>query len=329
MQPFPSGGFFLYPTWVKYQVVETYTFLPKQAGDEVWLVAMRPKNNAYQRIENINIQWSGQVFDQQHDGIETIFFERVSVDAEAFEAQLIYNVALLQGHTVWQAPIEEKHTRAQKYIESDASQLTRAAKNICTEQNGDWPYRIFSFTASHLSLPQGTCIGGEPSALDAYDSQVGVCGAFANLMTALARACNTPAKSISGLSMPLFLPPWLATSSTWNHPGGAHAWVEIHTSEGWTIADPSWASGVPFARFWFGRSSGQYLSYGEVGGHDHVYEEILEWGKKRGGIIGAMSAPLKFVAISNNDSMAVIPSVTVKKYGMTAGFLRLALTSFS
>jgi hypothetical protein len=309
----PIGGFFLYPTWVKYQVVETYTFLPKQAGDEVWLVAMRPKNNAYQRVENVNIQWGGQVFDQQHDEIETIFFEYVSVNAEAFEAQLIYDVALLQGHPVWQAPIEEKYTRPQKFIESNAPQLINAARNICTEQNADSPLKIFSFTAGHLSWPQGTRIGGEPSALNAYNEKIGVCGEFANLMTALARTCNIPAKSISGLSMPMFLLPWLTTSATWNHPGGAHAWVEIYTGERWTIADPSWASGMPFSRFWFGRSSGQYLSYGEVGEHDRVYDDILEWGKKRGVIIGAMSAPLKFVAVSNNDSMAFIPSATVKK----------------
>jgi hypothetical protein len=309
----PIGGFFLYPTWVKYQVVETYTFSPKQAGDEVWLTIMRPKNNAYQRLENINIQWSGQVFDQQHTEVETIFFEHVSANPEAFEAQIIYDIALLQGHPAWQAPLEEKYTLPQKFIESDAPALVDAAQNICTAQNAEAAFQAFSFAANHLSWPQRTRLGDEQSALEAYNTKIGVCGEFANLMTALARACDIPARSISGLSMPMFLPPFFTSAATWNHPGGAHAWVEIYTGERWTIADPSWASEMPFSRFWFGRSSGQYLSYGEVGEQERIYEAILEWGKKRGTIIGAMSAPLKFVAISNNADVTVVPSATVKK----------------
>lgn len=309
----PIGGFFLYPTWVKYQVVETYAFSPKQAGDEVWLAIMRPKNNAYQRLENISITWSGQVFEQQYAEVETIFFENVSANPEAFEAQLSYDVALLQGHPVWQAALDEKYTLPQKYIESDAPALVDAARNICAAQNADATLQIFAFTADYLSWPQGTRIGDEQSALEAYNTKIGVCGEFANLMTALARACGIPARSISGLSMPMFWPPFFTSAATWNHPGGAHAWVEIQTNEGWTIADPSWASGMPFSRFWFGRSSGQYLSFGEVGEYERIYEEILAWGQKRGTIIGAMSAPLKFVAISNNADVTIVPSATVKK----------------
>ncbi len=309
----PMGGFFLYPTWVKYQVVETYTFSPKQAGDEVGLAIMLPKNNAYQRVKNINIQWSGQVFDQQHAEVETIFLNHVSTNPEPFEAQLTYDIALLQGNPAWQAAPEDKDTLPQKFIESDAPALVDAAQTLCAAQNAEAAFQTFSFAANHLSWPQGNRLGDEQSALKAYNTQIGVCGEFANLMTALARACDMPARAISGLSMPMFLPPFFTNAATWNHPGGAHAWVEIYTGERWTIADPSWASEMPFSRFWFGRSSGQYLSYGEVGEQERIYEEILAWGKKRGTIIGAMSAPLKFVAISNNIEVTLTPSATVKK----------------
>ena len=156
-------------------------------------------------------------------------------------------------------------------------------------------------------------MGSEPSALAAYNSKVGVCGEFANLMTALNRACGIPTKSISGLSMPMFSPPMMTTTKVWDHPGAAHAWVEVYTDGKWVIADPSWASQMPFNRIWFGRSLGQYLSYGEVGEHERIYNEIITWGEEQGTIIGAMSAPNKFVAVSSDDNAAVTPSVQVRK----------------
>jgi hypothetical protein len=165
-----------------------------------------------------------------------------------------------------------------------------------------------------LSWPEETRIGDDQSALTAYESQIGVCGEFANLMTALNRACNNPARSISGLSMPMFMPPMTKKESTWMHPGGAHAWVEVHDEDKWTIADPSWASNMPFVRLWFGRSQGQYLSYGETGVHEQIFAELMAWGAENGEIIGAMSAPVKFVALSENqENTTVTPLVSVKK----------------
>ncbi len=40
---------------------------------------------------------------------------------------------------------------------------------------------------------------------------------------------------------------------------------------------------------------------------------MMEWGKKRGTIIGAMSAPLKFVAFSNDENATIAPTIRVTK----------------
>jgi hypothetical protein len=97
------------------------------------------------------------------------------------------------------------------------------------------------------------------------------------------------------------------------HPAGAHAWVEVQTEEGWMLVDPSLASNRPCDRFWFGRSTGNYLSYGDGGQHDQIYAEMVAWAEEGGEIAMAMSAPLKFVAAAESAETRVVPSVSVKK----------------
>jgi len=308
----PIGTFFLLPAKVQYQVTEKYTFSTEQTGQKVKLAVMLPKDNAYQDIENIEIEWDGDIARENYEEIEVVRFES-EID-EHKEAILEYDVILTQGKISWEANVRDQDTRPQKDIESNDVLLVTQAEEICGHQSENVAYETFKFTAGYLSWPEGTRLGDSQSALTAYESQIGVCGEFANLMTALNRACDNPTRSISGLSMPMFLPPMLTQESAWMHPGGAHAWVEVFTQKHWTIADPSWASNVPFDRLWFGRSQGQYLSYGETSLHEQIYAEMLAWGGENGTIIGAMSAPVKFVAASEaQDNTSITPIVSVKK----------------
>ena len=308
----PIGTFFLLPAKVQYQVTEKYTFSTEQTGQKIKLAVMLPKDNAYQDIENIEIKWDGDIERENYEEVQVVRLES-EID-EYKEAILEYDVVLMQGKISWEANVRDQDTLPQKDIETNAALLVTQAEEICGDQYENVAYETFKFTAGYLSWPEGTRIGDSQSALTAYESQIGVCGDFANLMTALNRACNNPTRSISGLSMPMFMPPMLTQESTWMHPGGAHAWVEVYDLDHWTIADPSWATNAPFDRLWFGRSQGQYLSYGETGLHEQIYAEMLAWGAENGKIIGAMSASVKFVASSEaQDNTTITPIVSVKK----------------
>jgi hypothetical protein len=89
--------------------------------------------------------------------------------------------------------------------------------------------------------------------------------------------------------------------------------VEVHTGADWELADPSLASRLPFDRLWFGRSFGQFLSYGDKSQQGRVYEDMMAWAQEGGNIVGAMSAPLKFVAAVNGHDASVTPVVSVEK----------------
>ncbi|MCD6344958.1 MAG: transglutaminase domain-containing protein [Anaerolineae bacterium] len=324
-----SGIFFLLPSGVTYRVTERYTFSSDQADNQIWLAVMLPKDNAYQHVENVQIGWEGDIFRENYREAEVIRLEGETAE-KGREAILEYDVTLLQGRVSWKAEVRMQDTMSQENIESDAAILANKAKEICGTEPERTAYKTYTFTADHLSWPEGNRTEADQSALVAYESRVGACGEFANLMTALNRACGNPAKSVTGLSMPTFLPPMMSQETTWLHPGAAHAWVEVYDNGVWKVADPSRASRMPLDSLWFGRIHGQYLSYGEMGAHAQIYASMLAWGDQKGEIIGAMSAPLRFVAASEDrENMTVTPTVRVQKVSdvrwFTAGGLCLAV----
>jgi hypothetical protein len=310
----PVGVFYVVPAEVHYFVTEQYSFTTHAKDKNIFLAVMLPKNNPYQEIENLSIKWEGDISRENFAEIDVIKLESQSGSADNQVASLTYDVILKQSAISWEAPVQEKDLQPQTDIESAAPILVHQAQELCLGDPEKVAYETYKFTSAYLTWPVGTRTGTGQSALAAYESKIGVCGEFANLMTALNRACENPARSISGLSLPLFLPPMLTQESTWMHPGGAHAWVEVYNQDHWTIADPSWASNFPFAQVWFGRSQGQYLSYGETGTHAEIFEGLMAMGEAQGAIIGAMSAPVKFVASSEDpDHTTITPSVSVKK----------------
>ncbi len=309
----PLGIFLLLPTEVGYQITEQYAFTVAEPESDVRLIIMLPQSGPYQRVENLDVKWSGEMQRESHDAVDVLRLEGRADGTGALEALLTYDIALTQGRVTWTTPVAEEDLAPEAEIQATAPVLVAQAEALHDESSADGAYRMYAFTAQHLSWPSGNRIGADQSALAAYESRVGVCGEFANLMTALCRAAGIPARSISGLSLPTLIPPHTTQRRTGLHPAGAHAWVEVQTEEGWMLADPSLASNRPCDRFWFGRSTGNYLSYGPQEEHDQIYAEMVAWAEEGGEIVAAMSAPLKFVAATEVGESKVVPVVSVRK----------------
>jgi len=306
------SAFFILPATVRYEVVEFYTFSADRPDVPLYLAVMLPGNGPYQTIADFGMAGDARAGVQKWGTHDVMLMEALTGLDSSHELEISYSVTLSQGRARWITPVEERHLQPQASIESDHPLLLAQATQLAGGQSREDAYQIYTFTAEHLSWPEGTRMGDSQSALEAYQTGVGVCGEFANLMTALCRAARIPAASITGLSLP-WGPPLVTQKATWSHPGGAHAWVEVYTGEYWEFADPSWASRVPLHRLWFGRTQGAHLSYGEVAAHDEVYGDMVNWAELQGDIIGAMSAPLKFAAATRGEGVSVEPTVTVKK----------------
>lgn len=310
----PAAVFFSLPTDVSYFVSEQYSFSScGRPGTDVSLAVMLPRSGPYQAVSAAGVEWGGT--EERIESKSTVVLHltgKTGRDGIA-KALISYSVALKQGTVRWTESDEARYLSPQAEIESDAPEIAGQAVELKEETTRETAFRLFSFTAHFLSWPKGTREGGTLSALAAYRTRVGGCGEFANLMTALARADGIPAKSVSGLLFPYGWPPLYSQTSSWGSPAGAHAWVEIYDGTEWIFADPSLASNLPWDGWWFGRTVGAHLSYGEKEDEARAYAGMMAWGQSRGEIIGAMSAPEKFVASAGEKTVTLVPSVTVRK----------------
>jgi hypothetical protein len=307
-------GWFWLPATVRYHVVERYSFRASETDSRIVLGIMLPKTGSYQRVEGLAISWVGTRSSAEEPEVDVLKLSSDVSRGETRVAEISYDVLLWQGRARWEGPVKEWQVRPQKDIESDAPVLVEKATELTRGESRADAYRIYDFASSRLSWPKGSRTGtGEvrQSALRAYETGEGVCGEFANLTVALCRAAKVPSKSISGLYLPP-LPPFWSSKRTWGHPAGAHAWVEFHTQDGWEMADPSFASMIPWKSLSFGRNDACRLSYGEVGQHERVYNGMKGWSSTQGKLIGAMSSPNKFVAAATASGVSVTPEVTIR-----------------
>jgi hypothetical protein len=307
-------GWFVIPASVHYHLTERYLFSSSPQDATIYLAVIVPKTGAYQTVENTHVTWNGTQEQVSYPSFDALIFQGTIRPGETQEATVSYDVTLEQGPARWVAPVLEFQNQPQTDIESNQAVFINQSAQIVRGQTRADAYAIYVFTSDYLSWPQGARIGEGQSALTAYATRVGGCGEFANLAVALYRAAHIPAQAITGLALPS-LPPFWSDTQTWNHPGGAHAWVEVYTESGWEMADPSWGSSwpAPLKGIWFGRNDGSHLSYGESGQYTQRYDELFAVGKQQGTLIGAMSNPLHFVSSASTEGVVVTPSVMLQK----------------
>jgi hypothetical protein len=80
------------------------------------------------------------------------------------------------------------------------------------------------------------------------------------------------------------------------------------------MADPSW-SGSFYKHDLFGWTDAKHLVYDESSQFSSTYQNLISDAEADGSLIGAMSAPMKFIAWSDLDvdNLSFTPQVTLKK----------------
>lgn len=310
------GALYGLPATARYRVVEQYQFAAATESGDVALGVLAPQSGPYQHVSAVDVAWNGEIAREWAPNLEILMLSGTFPAGTTKTATVAYEVVLPQGKTLWDAPVEDLHLSPQDKIESDAAPIAQLAA-LLSEHNAATRrdvFAIYSFVAGYLTWPTEDRINTTPTAMDALVSRVGGCEDFANLMVALCRATGAPAQVISGLYFPETLLPFVVYTTTWNHPAGAHAWVEFNTEAGWEMADPSHASAfMPLRLRAFGQNDGRHLSYGEAHTELDVFAQMQAWAMQQGKMVAAMSAPLKFVATASAADVSVTPTVTVQK----------------
>ncbi len=321
------------PAQVAYRIHERYTFSNPGSDSTLALGVLLPKSGPYQQVTAPETSGARPVETRQNNQTQALLFETTLPPGDT-TVDIAYTGTLRQGSARWEAPTTPADLAEQPGIEVNAPGIQALAKQMPGVDESAI-YERFRHTAQALNWPTGSRINVQSSAVTALSEGIGGCTEFSYLFTALNRAAGVPTRSISGLAFPATLPPFVETSATWSHPGGAHAWAEFFDGQQWAFADPAWASyGNP--RRFFTRADGAHLSYGEFSQEAAALQDIQTWVEERGQMVGAMSAPLKFSAASPAANVSFTPAVTVKKtadsrwwYGLFGFAVMLALVKLA
>lgn len=307
--------FFVDPP-TSYVITEQYTIKAPEKS-KFALSVLVPKTLDYQQVSNLRISGGEKVVIRDTPGLQVVMLELREVKDTVI--RISYDVYLPEGEISWAGNVTAGDLSPQQGIESDHPELIAKSKSIASGQTLDDAEKIYKFVSTWLKWPRESRTNVTLSALNAYQTKIGGCHDFAQLLTAMLRAQGIPARSISGLALPLFVN--FRKPDNWNHQAGAHAWVEFHADGKWHFSDPSWGG----SRY-FNRCDGLHLSYGEEESERQIFERTRAMlvaaftaemnADSAYAIVGAMTAPLKFIAVANDKQVKIIPTAMVKiKYG--------------
>ena len=297
-----------------YEITEVYTFNGDRS-DRINLAVLLPMSGPYQNVFDPEITWAGDWQSEVNGQLNVIRFTADLIAGETYQAVINYRVDLFQGPANWQGvAVRLEDLKPAALIQSDHAEIiTRADELIVSDSPKKTAREIFKYTKHHLVWPQGDRLDADSRAITALQTGIGGCLEHATLMTALMRAAEVPAYIVSGLAIPETVP-FIPVTSTWNHPAGAHAWVEFSVDQTWYLADSSQSKPF-FQRDLFGWSNGKHLSYGRMSHESTVYASLLDEAEQSGHLLGAMSAPLRFVAwaVHPDTGIQFEPQVSLRK----------------
>jgi transglutaminase/protease-like cytokinesis protein 3 len=217
-------------------------------------------------------------------------------------------VTILSGLNGWQAPLSDDYLAEAEFIDKDAPNIRKAVEELIVEDDTMQTAQNICTYVSKTLKTNTTSSVNQPalSASEILEQRSGVCADYANLTTAMLRASGIPAKSVAGL----VLNQLQSSEDDWSHSAanGSHAWVEFYADDAWHFADPTWGGR------YFNNPDAWHLSYGSQPAdiRSTAYADRITAIEEKGyTIVGAMSAPIKFIAASEDEEARIYPKVTV------------------
>jgi hypothetical protein len=288
-----------------YQITETYSILSAK-NKTTYLSVDLPITYGYQSISNIEVLNTDYYFFEQKDGYQTLN-AHLQGDGEEKTIILNYDITLSKGNINWDDNVNDQYLNPSEFIDSDNKKIIESAKSLIVKNDDlDTAKNISKYVSRKIKFDTSIKINQDSlKASEVLEVKKGVCVDYSNLMTALLRAAGIPAKSVSGLVFNR-----LSNSSDWSSPAGSHAWVEFCVDGEWYFDDPTWGNR------YFMNSDGYHLSYGtQIGNiNSQEYKNVIHKLEDDGFfIIGAMTAPIKFIAWSDDENTIIVPRVDISK----------------
>lgn len=290
---------------MSYRIVETYR-IKSSPESKTHLFVDLPVSYGYQVIGDIIVENAEDYFFEDRDDYRTLH-ANVRGNGKEKVVTVKYDVTLLRAKTSWSDEPKEKYLSPEEFIDSDDKNIVELANILKVTGNAyQTAKNISRYASKKIKFDYSNDTNGRtPLASEVLKNKKGICRDYVNLTTALLRATGIPAKSVSGLVLNK-----RKMSSDWSSPAGSHAWVEFRIDGEWYFADPTWGNR------YFTYSDGYHLSYGSqpVNLDSRLYQAEMNRSENTGlSLIGAMTAPIKFMAWSEDEHATITPKVDIAK----------------
>ncbi len=301
-----------FPAELHYKVTETYTFNSDEAV-VVKLVTLLPTSGAYQTVTDPKVNWPGAGGMQTDGRLNVVRLTSEIGAGETIIAEISYRVNLFQGSAAWIGePVLSNDLRPSDAIQSDAPELAAQAALLNDDQNDQDTVRtIFAWTRQFLSLAPTE--ERDQDALSTLTNRTAGSQGYANLFTALCRAAEIPARTVTGRVIPELFP-LIPITRTTDTPISFQAWNEVFAQDYWKMTDVFHANSFIQHKL-LGWTDGRHLVFDDITKVDAVYQSLVAEAQTQDGWQASGTTPLMFVAWSesNPDSLTVTPSFTVQK----------------
>ena len=199
-----------------------------------------PARTRHQRpvAETIQLQ-GGQVVQRVTDSASATRFVHVAADSNRLELELdtrvnvqprlldALDLRMIGGAGLSIAPEAFKYLLPSRYCQSDQMHAFVQAEFARFTDPFERAQAISDWVNRHMTFKPGTTTW-QTSASECLASRVGVCRDFAHLMVALCRACNLPARYVTGVDYGCHV-----------GPSDFHAFVEVLIKDTWLTFDPT------------------------------------------------------------------------------------------
>jgi hypothetical protein len=286
-----------------YSVTETYGFnAPK--GVDVFFDIDLPMDYGYQQIKNFSADDIGEHTITDENGYR-VLHGQITGSGSTREISLKYEITLPGGAITWTDDVKPSDTLPGQFVDSDNNDIIAAAEPLITNDEYRTAKNIFDYVSNHLKF-----VDQENDSIrvasDVLQDREGVCEDFANLMTAMLRASDIPAKSISGMTFRELK----KASQPWEHSAanGSHAWVEFFVDGEWHFADPTWG------KDFFDDADGFHASYGlepMIEYQDYI-EKIDKIEAEGYQIPLSITAPSKITVWTVSNEVEVFPTINIE-----------------
>lgn len=285
-----------------YLVTETYE-VTAPMGENISMDVDLPMTYGIQQIRDLDVAGLSEYTLEEKDGYR-ILHGQLSGNGGSTVVSLQYKVTALSGEISWENDVKPEYLSPGQFVDSDHSDILATVKPLCADTDRETVRNIFDFVVKHMRFDPSNDHAPR-KASEVLSDMTGVCEDYANLMTALLRAADIPAKSITGMTYRTLE----RNPGSWEHSAseGSHAWVEFFIENQWHFADPTW--GMDF----FDECDGYHISYGlEPMIADEAYGDYFNEIESRGYLFAlSVTAPFKVSVYSKSTGVTVVPTVRI------------------